>query len=73
MPLGRAFVIASVGEFGIRPVAGTPHRVRTDLSATLFLTEPGDRVTFFPVDAKTFAEQERASEAGEIIAELVAA
>jgi PKHD-type hydroxylase len=26
----------------IRPVAGTPHRVRTDLSATLFLTEPED-------------------------------
>jgi KipI family sensor histidine kinase inhibitor len=38
----------------------------------VFLTEPGDRVTFVPVDAKTFAEQERASEAGEIIAELVA-
>jgi hypothetical protein len=28
-------------------------------------------VTFFPVDAKTFAEQERAAEAGEIIAERV--
>jgi PKHD-type hydroxylase len=26
----------------IRPIAGTPHRVRTDLSATLFLTEPED-------------------------------
>jgi PKHD-type hydroxylase len=26
----------------IRPVAGTPHRVRTDLSATLFLTAPED-------------------------------
>ncbi len=26
----------------IRPVAGTPHRVRTDLSATLFLTDPKD-------------------------------
>jgi PKHD-type hydroxylase len=26
----------------IRPVYGTPHRVRTDLSATLFLTEPED-------------------------------
>ncbi len=24
----------------VRPVAGTPYRVRTDLSATLFLTEP---------------------------------
>jgi PKHD-type hydroxylase len=27
---------------GIRPVTGTPYRVRTDLSATLFLTPPGD-------------------------------
>jgi len=26
----------------IRPVAGTPYRVRTDLSATLFLTDPAD-------------------------------
>jgi len=26
----------------IRQVAGTPHRIRTDLSATLFLTDPGD-------------------------------
>ena len=26
----------------IRPIAGTPHRVRTDLSATLFLTAPED-------------------------------
>jgi PKHD-type hydroxylase len=25
---------------GVRPVPGTPHRVRTDLSATLFLSEP---------------------------------
>jgi 5-oxoprolinase (ATP-hydrolysing) subunit B len=39
----------------------------------VFLTEPGDRVTFYQVDAKTFAEQERAAEAGEIIAELVTA
>jgi PKHD-type hydroxylase len=26
----------------VRPVFGTPHRVRTDLSATLFLSEPQD-------------------------------
>ena len=26
----------------VRPVSGTPHRVRTDLSATLFLTAPED-------------------------------
>jgi 5-oxoprolinase (ATP-hydrolysing) subunit B len=36
-----------------------------------FLLEPGDRVTFSVVDAKTFAEQDRAAEAGEIIAELM--
>jgi KipI family sensor histidine kinase inhibitor len=37
-----------------------------------FLLEPGDRVTFSAVDAKTFAEQDCAAEAGEIVAELIA-
>jgi 5-oxoprolinase (ATP-hydrolysing) subunit B len=37
-----------------------------------FLLEPGDRVRFFPVDARTFAAQDRAAEAGEIVAELIA-
>jgi 5-oxoprolinase (ATP-hydrolysing) subunit B len=36
----------------------------------IFLLEPGDYVTFSVVDAKTFAEQDRAAEAGEIVAEL---
>jgi KipI family sensor histidine kinase inhibitor len=36
-----------------------------------FLLEPGDAVTFAPVDAKTFVEQDRAAEAGEIVAELM--
>jgi 5-oxoprolinase (ATP-hydrolysing) subunit B len=39
----------------------------------IFLLEPGDHATFFPIDAKTFAEQDRAAEHGEIIAELLAA
>src|SRR5437764_13279166 len=39
----------------------------------IFLTEPGDRVTFFAIDHKTFEEQDRAAEAGEIIAEQVIA
>jgi allophanate hydrolase subunit 1 len=39
----------------------------------IFLLEPGDAITFTAVDAKTFAEQDRAAEDGEIIAELVAA
>src|SRR5450759_910707 len=37
-----------------------------------FLLEPGDRVTFVAVDDRTFAEQDRAAEAGEIVAELMA-
>jgi len=36
-----------------------------------FLTEPGDRVTFFAIDHKTFDELDRAAEAGEIVAEQV--
>ena len=36
-----------------------------------FLLEPGDYVTFSSVDAKTFAEQDRAAERGEIVAELM--
>ncbi|MBO4224815.1 5-oxoprolinase subunit PxpB [Bradyrhizobium neotropicale] len=39
----------------------------------IFLLEPGDTVSFTAVDAKTFAEQDRAAEAGEFVAELVAA
>jgi KipI family sensor histidine kinase inhibitor len=38
----------------------------------IFLLEPGDRVTFSAIDAKTFVEQDRAAEAGEIVAELIA-
>ena len=37
-----------------------------------FLLEPVDRVMFSTVDARTFAEQDRAAEAGEIVAELIA-
>jgi KipI family sensor histidine kinase inhibitor len=35
-----------------------------------FLLEPGDAVNFVPVDSRTFAEQDRAAAAGEIVAEL---
>jgi KipI family sensor histidine kinase inhibitor len=38
-----------------------------------FLLEPGDHVQFCAVDATTFAEQDRAAETGEIVAELMAA
>jgi 5-oxoprolinase (ATP-hydrolysing) subunit B len=39
----------------------------------IFLLEPGDRVTFSVVDAKTFSEQDRAAEHGEIVADLMVA
>jgi KipI family sensor histidine kinase inhibitor len=38
-----------------------------------FLLEPGDHVKFYQIDAKAYAEQERAAESGEIVAELVSA
>ena len=38
----------------------------------IFLLEPGDAVTFAAVDGKTFVEQDRAAEHGEIVAELMA-
>jgi 5-oxoprolinase (ATP-hydrolysing) subunit B len=38
----------------------------------IFLLEPGDEVMLAAVDAKTFADQDRAAEAGEIVAELMA-
>jgi KipI family sensor histidine kinase inhibitor len=37
-----------------------------------FLLEPGDAISFTPVDAKTFKDQDRAAEAGEFVAELIA-
>lgn len=37
-----------------------------------FLLEPGDAISFSPVDAKTFRDQDRAAEAGEFVAELMA-
>ena len=51
----------------------TPVRTYQLHREPIFLTEPGDLITFFSIDAKTFAEQDRAAEAGEIVAELIAA
>jgi 5-oxoprolinase (ATP-hydrolysing) subunit B len=51
----------------------TPVRTYQMHRDPIFLLEPGDHVTFFAIDAKTFTEQDRAAEAGEIIAELIAA
>jgi KipI family sensor histidine kinase inhibitor len=51
----------------------TPVRTYQQHREPIFLLEPGDHVSFFAIDAKTFAEQERAAERGEIVAERVGA
>jgi 5-oxoprolinase (ATP-hydrolysing) subunit B len=61
------------GPSGWHLLGRTPVRTYQLHRAPTFLLEPGDRVTFAAIDHKTFAEQDRAAEAGEIIAELIAA
>ncbi|MGV7216754.1 5-oxoprolinase subunit PxpB [Bradyrhizobium sp. UFLA05-112] len=58
------------GPSGWHLLGRTPVRTYQLHRNPTFLTEPGDRVTFFAIDPKTFAEQDCAAEAGEIIAEL---
>jgi KipI family sensor histidine kinase inhibitor len=60
------------GPSGWHLLGRTPVRTYQLHREPTFLLEPGDRVTFFRVDDKIFAEQDRAAEAGEIIAELIA-
>lgn len=59
------------GPSGWHLLGRTPVRTYQLHRNPTFLLEPGDRVTFSAVDAKTFAEQDRAAERGEIIAELI--
>jgi 5-oxoprolinase (ATP-hydrolysing) subunit B len=60
------------GPSGWHLLGRTPVRTYHLHREPIFLLEPGDAVTFFPIDAKTFAEQDRAAEAGEIVADLIA-
>jgi KipI family sensor histidine kinase inhibitor len=48
----------------------TPVRTFHPHRDPVFLIEPGDAVTFYPIDASKFAELDRAAEHGEIVAEL---
>ena len=50
----------------------TPVRTFHPHRDPVFLMEPGDAVTFMPIDAREFDALDRAAERGEIIAELVA-
>jgi KipI family sensor histidine kinase inhibitor len=61
------------GPSGWHLLGRTPVRTYQLHREPIFLLEPGDAVTFFSIDAKTFAEQDRAAEAGEIVAELTGA
>jgi 5-oxoprolinase (ATP-hydrolysing) subunit B len=61
------------GPSGWHLLGRTPVRTYQLHRDPIFLLEPGDRVTFYVIDAKTFAEQDRAAQGGEIIAELMAA
>ena len=60
------------GPSGWHLLGRTPVRTYQLHREPTFLLEPGDRINFYAIDAKSFAEQDRAAEAGEIIAELVA-
>lgn len=51
----------------IRPVTGTPHRVRTDLSATLFLSDPAGYDGGELVINDTFGEREVKLAAGDMV------
>ena len=61
------------GPSGWHLLGRTPVRTYQLHRDPIFLLEPGDRVMFCTVDAKTFAEQDRAAEHGELVAELMAA
>ena len=60
------------GPSGWHLLGRTPVRTYQLHRDPIFLLEPGDRVTFYVIDARAFAEQDRAAERGEIVAELMA-
>jgi KipI family sensor histidine kinase inhibitor len=68
----QAGIQCLAGPSGWHLLGRTPVRTYQLHRNPIFLTEPGDRVTFFAIDGNTFAELDRAAEAGELIAEQVA-
>src|SRR6187551_3483329 len=61
------------GPSGWHLLGRTPVRTYQLHRDPIFLLEPGDAVSFAAIDARTFADQDRAAEHGEIVAELIAA
>jgi KipI family sensor histidine kinase inhibitor len=60
------------GPSGWHLLGRTPVRTYQLHREPIFLLEPGDHVSFYAIDAKAFAELDRAAEARGIIAELIA-
>ena len=60
------------GPSGWHLLGRTPVRTYHLHREPIFLLEPGDRITFFAIDEKSFAEQDKAAEGGELVAELMA-
>jgi 5-oxoprolinase (ATP-hydrolysing) subunit B len=69
----QAGIQCLAGPSGWHLLGCTPVRTYQLHRKPTFLLEPGDHVAFYQIDAKTYAEQERAAEHGEIVAELIAA
>ena len=69
----QAGIQCLAGPSGWHLLGCTPVRTYQLHREPMFLLEPGDRVKFYQIDARTYAEQERAAEHGEIVAELIAA
>lgn len=61
------------GPSGWHLLGCTPVRTYQLGRSPTFLLEPGDEISFTVIDDKTFAEQDRAAAAGEIVAERVRA
>lgn len=61
------------GPSGWHLLGRTPVRTYQLHRDPIFLLEPGDAISFSPIDARQFDELDRAAESGEFVAELVAA
>src|SRR6202007_2125962 len=59
------------GPGGWHLIGRTPMRTYQLHREPIFLLEPGDRITFFAIDEKSFAEQDKAADRGELVAELM--
>jgi KipI family sensor histidine kinase inhibitor len=69
----QAGIQCLAGPSGWHLLGRTPVRTFQLHRDPVFLLEPGDAISFTPVDAETFAEMDAAAAAGDIVAELVGA